>query len=171
MFAPCHRVALALVLFVCGCGGKEAVTPAAKAEPAPAAGPVQPVSKNIAVDDEIAKRCGLVVGKSEAAPKFDFDRSELSPGDREVLHQVATCVTTGPLKGRSLRLVGRTDPRGEVEYNLALGGRRAGAAREILVQAGVDKKHLEETSRGELDAAGKNEEGWRQDRRVDILLL
>jgi peptidoglycan-associated lipoprotein len=136
-----------------------------------APGVLQPASKNIAVSSEIAERCGLKIGKVESSPKFDFDRSDLGSEDREILRQVAVCVTSGPLKGHALRLVGHTDPRGEQEYNLALGVHRADAAREVLVQQGVEKVKVAESSRGELDAKGHDEESWRLDRRVDIVLL
>jgi len=72
--------------------------------------------------------CGIDLNNVERAPKFEFDRSDLVGQDRSVLDQIAKCVTTGPLRGRSLRLVGRADPRGEVEYNFALGEHRAGSA-------------------------------------------
>ena len=74
------------------------------------------------------------------APKFDFDNSSLEPQDVTVLQQIAKCVTNGPLKGRSLLLTGRADPRGEVEYNFALGEHRADAVDTYLAQLGVDKK-------------------------------
>ena len=45
-----------------------------------------------------------------------------------MLQQIATCVTTGPLRGKTLKLVGRADPRGEVEYNMGLGEHRADEA-------------------------------------------
>jgi peptidoglycan-associated lipoprotein len=161
---------LGLVLTACGANREPPAAPAAKAT-STAASALKPATKNIAVSDEIAERCGIVIGKVESAPKFGFDRSDLASEDREVLRQVAVCVTSGPLKGHGLRLVGHTDPRGEAEYNLALGVHRADAAREILVQQGVDKVKVGESSRGELDANGHDEEGWRRDRRVDIVLL
>lgn len=159
-----------VVLTACGAHREPPAAPAAKAT-SKVTGALKPATKNIAVSDEIAEKCGLVIGKVESAPKFGFDRSELAPEDREVLRQVAICVTSGPLKGRGLRLVGHTDPRGETEYNLALGVHRADSARDVLVQQGVDKVKVAESSRGELDASGKDEEGWRRDRRVDIVLL
>jgi peptidoglycan-associated lipoprotein len=162
-----------LVLTACGAHREPPAAPAAKAT-STQTGALRPATKNIAVSSEIAERCGLVVGKvgkAESAPKFDFDRSDLAPEDREILRQVALCVTSGPLKGHGLRLIGHTDPRGETEYNLALGVHRADSARDVLVQQGVDKVKVAESSRGELDANGKDEDGWRRDRRVDIVLL
>jgi peptidoglycan-associated lipoprotein len=115
---------------------------------------------------EIRKQCNI--DDSDRAPKFDFDSSQLAGNDRDILQLVARCVTTGPLQGRSLRLVGRADPRGESEYNMNLGEARATSARRYLASLGVDNSRMAETSRGALDATGHDEETWRKDRRVDI---
>src|SRR5690349_16702162 len=61
----------------------------------------------------------------ETAPKFDFDRSDLTLEVRHPLQQLAECLTTGPLKGQRVLLTGRADPRGEDEYNMSLGSSRA----------------------------------------------
>jgi peptidoglycan-associated lipoprotein len=122
----------------------------------------------IGMSDELIKACDIKFDNVDQAPKFAFDRSELTPEDQAVLDQIARCVTTGPLKGRHLHLVGRADPRGEVEYNMALGEHRAGSAVQYLEQAGVAASQLDETSRGKLDATGTDEATWARDRRVDI---
>lgn len=127
---------------------------------------------NLGVSSDLIAQCKLQFGgtAAEHAPRFDFDRAELSSDDRSVLERVATCVTTGPLKGRSLRLVGHTDPRGEPEYNMSLGDKRASVAKDYLAHLGVPNNHLGETSRGELDANGHDDPGFSRDRRVDIML-
>ncbi|MEO7112778.1 MAG: hypothetical protein ABI183_20200, partial [Polyangiaceae bacterium] len=77
--------------------------------------PVQPkTTGNVSVSNDIARACKVDFNNVASAPKFDTDQSSLEPQDQSVLQQVATCVTSGPLKGRSLHLVGRADPRGEV---------------------------------------------------------
>lgn len=106
----------------------------------------------------------------DSAPKFDFDRSALVAQDNAVLSQIAKCVTSGPLAGRALDLVGRADPRGTGDYNKALGGRRASSVRDYLSGLGVDGTKLSLSSRGELDSTGTDVSGWQRDRRVDILL-
>jgi peptidoglycan-associated lipoprotein len=124
----------------------------------------------VRVDDEIAKLCNVTFGNVERAPKFDYDEAALLPQDRDVLEQVAKCVTTGPLKGRKLGLVGRADPRGETEYNMVLGDHRADAVHIYLARLGVAPRKMSKTTRGELDAEGKDDETWALDRRVDIRL-
>ncbi len=124
----------------------------------------------VRVSDDIRKACNIQIANVERAPKFDYDDADLQPEDRDVLEQIAKCVTTGPLKGRHLNLVGRCDPRGEVEYNMILGDYRAETVHDYLAKLGVDPGTMAKTSRGELDAEGKDEDGWRRDRRVDISL-
>ena len=125
---------------------------------------------NVRLSGEIMAACKINFANVSEAPKFDYDKSAILPEDRAVLAQVAACLTTGALKGRALKLVGRTDPRGEKEYNIALGQRRAGSARQYLMNLGVEQSKISETSRGEMDATGTGEAGWEADRRVDILL-
>jgi peptidoglycan-associated lipoprotein len=153
----------ALALVATGCAKKNTVREIEVSK-------TTPTAANLNLDAELLRRCSIQIGVVERAPKFDFDEAALLPEDRDVLEQVAKCVTTGPLRGRKLALVGRADPRGEVEYNMALGDHRADAVRTYLTHLGVNEGGISQTSRGELDAEGKDEAGWRMDRRVDLLL-
>jgi peptidoglycan-associated lipoprotein len=161
----------------CGGDAKPPVTataPVATTPPAPpptttsAAGKSDKMAVN--VDDDIIKACNLKFENIEDAPKFDYDSESLTPGEKSVLEAIATCLTTGPLKGRAVDLVGRADPRGETEYNMTLGAKRARSVHSFLGGLGVPGDKLRDTSRGELDAKGTDEEGWRKDRRVDVRL-
>ena len=87
-----------------------------------------------------------------------------------MLDQLATCLTSGPLKGKPVSLIGRADPRGTEEYNLGLSSRRAHSVGEYLGRLGVGEHQLAELPRGALDATGTDEAGWAQDRRVDVQL-
>jgi peptidoglycan-associated lipoprotein len=122
------------------------------------------------ISDEIRQACGIV-DNSDKAPKFDYDSSDLSPAEKDLLSQLAKCLAEGPLKGRSIQLVGRADPRGEQEYNMQLGERRADQVKKYLSGLGVESGRVSDTSRGKLDATGTDEAGWRKDRRVDINLV
>ncbi len=129
------------------------------------------VSPNVRVDQAIYELCHLdATSDTEAAPKFAYDASRLTPADHAVLAKIATCLTTGPLKGRGISLTGRADPRGTDEYNMALGEHRAHTVRSFLVGKGVAAPRIGETSRGSLDATGTDESSYRTDRRVDIAL-
>lgn len=144
-----------------------ATAPAPAAAPAPAhAAPASPTETGVRIDDAILKACGI------AAPKayFPFDSANLQASATEPLEAVAKCFASGPLKGRTLKLVGHADPRGESEYNFTLGHARADAVGSFLLSKGLDKEHLSTTSRGSLDATGADEAGWALDRRVDLML-
>lgn len=127
------------------------------------------VSPTLNLAGDIVKLCGIKAAAT-ANPTFDYDKDDLSPEDRSILDQLATCLTTGALKGRSLNLIGRADPRGTEEYNLGLGSRRAGSVSSYLVRLGVGEPQLAVNTRGSLDATGTDEAGWSKDRRVDITL-
>jgi peptidoglycan-associated lipoprotein len=136
--------------------------------------PASPGKPNatIYLSDRLRGECGIqAIGTVAEAPKFDFDRSAILPEDQDVLVQVARCLTTGTLKGRSVHLIGRADPRGTAEYNMALGERRSNAAMKYLTGLGVSPPQMSETSRGALDATGSDDTAWRLDRRVDIDVL
>ena len=168
-----------LILIVAGCHKHAAVkaptTAAQPVQPAPAATAKveqpQPASPNLAVSDDLARQCSLQLDSSDKAPKFDFDRAELLPEDRDLLERVATCFTSGPLRGKHLQLIGHADPRGTDEYNLGLGTQRAHSVRDYLEHLGVAATQLAETTRGALDAHGHDEATWRVDRRVDLDLV
>ncbi|MBX3204677.1 MAG: OmpA family protein [Labilithrix sp.] len=165
-----------LLALAAACGGdpKPAATPApqstAEAPPSVTSAPAKKEQMAVNVDDAILKACNLKFSNVEEAPKFDFDSEQLSDQEKAILEQVAKCLTTGPLKGRAVDLVGRADPRGETEYNMTLGAKRARAAHTFLAGLGVASDKLFDTSRGELDATGTDEAGWKNDRRVDIKL-
>src|SRR5262249_9610914 len=143
-----HRMALAFLLPLLGaCGGNKEFPPpkAAQTErtPAPATtttsaeAPKPNPNSAVNISDDIRSACGIV-DNSDRAPKFDFDSSDLSPPEKDLLSQVAKCLTEGPLKGKSIQLVGRADPRGEQEYNMELGEHRADQVKRYLSGLGVD---------------------------------
>jgi outer membrane protein OmpA-like peptidoglycan-associated protein len=147
--------------------------PDAEDKPAPQVDKDTPVSPTLAVSGDIASMCGLKASASKpsaTSPNFDYDKDELTADDRAVLDQLATCLTTGALKGKPVALVGRADPRGTEEYNLGLGSRRAASVGSYLGRLGVGEPQMAVTTRGALEATGTDESGWKQDRRVDIQL-
>jgi peptidoglycan-associated lipoprotein len=126
----------------------------------------------LSVSDIIAQTCGIKPREAgHVNPSFEYDSAALAELDRQILGEVARCLTEGALKGRSVTLIGRADARGEPEYNLTLGESRADTVQRYMIDLGVGKDRMRPTSRGEMDAVGTNEEGWAQDRRVDIELV
>jgi peptidoglycan-associated lipoprotein len=140
------------------------------ATPPAANGATVAASPNVGVSGQLAQQCRLRFSKHDEAPKFDFDQFQLLAEDRSVLEQVAECLTRGPLQGKAVQLVGRADPRGTDEYNMGLGTRRAETVSSYLQRLGVPTRQLEASTRGDLDATGTDETGWRTDRRVDLEL-
>jgi peptidoglycan-associated lipoprotein len=121
-------------------------------------------SSNVRIDDKIKNMCNL----PEA--HFGFDSASVSASAKTMLDKLAECFISGPAKGMNMKIVGHADPRGETEYNFALGQRRAGSVATYLTKAGLEDGRLEASSRGELEATGSDDAGWAKDRRVEILL-
>lgn len=96
---------------------------------------------------------------------FDLDRSDLSPEAQDTLRELADWLTERP--GVGIALEGHADERGTREYNLALGARRASAARDFLMALGVDGRRLTTVSYGKERPAvsGSSEVSWAQNRR------
>jgi peptidoglycan-associated lipoprotein len=166
-----------VLLLTAACGGndKPAKTAVDQPKPMPTAAPTTTSAHTsdkmaVNVDSDIIKACNLTFDNVEDAPKFDYDSEALTQGERNILEAIAKCLVSGPLKGRAVDLVGRADPRGETEYNMTLGAKRARSVHNFLGTLGVPSDKMRDTSRGELDASGKDEEGWRKDRRVDVKL-
>lgn len=167
---------LALLANLVACGGdkpapntaaakKDAVATTAAQAAAPNT-PNTPSAAGVHISPEIVKACGI----SEADAYFGFDSANIRAEDARVLDLVATCFATGPLKGRTLSLVGHADPRGASEYNMTLGQSRADGVGNYLVKKSVERSKVQSTSRGSMDASGTDEAGWAKDRRVDLLL-
>lgn len=152
------------------CSNKPATSAAASNSDALAGATAEgkdPALANVEVGPRIAEACGI----SASEAYFAYNSSRLSESAGSLISRLATCFTTGPLAGRTMSLVGHTDPRGEEEYNLVLGGRRADNVASALVGQGLPEAQTQTTSRGELEARGTDEASWAKDRRVEILLV
>jgi peptidoglycan-associated lipoprotein len=97
---------------------------------------------------------------------FAFDSNLLSDSAREALDQVAKLMRDH--SEFEVTIEGHCDERGTSEYNQALGDRRANAAREYLVTAGVAREHIQVISYGEERpfAEGHGEAVWALNRRA-----
>ncbi len=140
--------------------------PPAVQAPPPPQDDENPRTGTLAISDEIRQACGI----TDAEAYFAYDSANVRPEYRALMRKLAECFTTGPLKGRLMRLVGHADPRGDDDYNLVLGGQRAESVKRVIVTEGMESAKVETTSRGEMDASGTDEASWTQDRRVDVVL-
>ena len=100
---------------------------------------------------------------------FDFDRSEIRPGDAKTLETDAGWLKTSDVL---ILIEGQCDERGTDEYNLALGDRRARATVNYLVAQGVAADRISTVSYGkERPVCSEHTEAcWALDRRAHILV-
>ncbi len=101
---------------------------------------------------------------------FDFDSAQLLPKAQEILKRKAEWLRAHP--GARVIIEGHTDERGTVEYNLALGDRRAEAAKAFLVELGISPDRITTISYGEERPAdpGHDEAAWAKNRRAQFVL-
>jgi peptidoglycan-associated lipoprotein len=102
---------------------------------------------------------------------FDFDKSTLRAEDIQILDQKAPVLRANAKL--HIRVAGNCDERGSDEYNLALGNRRAIAAKQYLVSHGVDASQIEVVSYGKerpLDAE-HNATAWALNRRDEFEVM
>ena len=103
--------------------------------------------------------------------RFDFDKYDIRPRDAEILKENAALLMKYPKV--KIQVEGHCDERGTNEYNLALGERRANAAKKYLLSLGITTDQISGISYGEekpLDT-GHNEEAWAKNRRGHFIIL
>jgi peptidoglycan-associated lipoprotein len=102
---------------------------------------------------------------------YDFDRYDLSADARATLRANADWLKSNP--SARVEIEGHCDERGTNEYNLALGAKRAQAAREFLATLGIPADRLSTISYGEEIPVCREqtEDCWRQNRRARFVIL
>lgn len=100
---------------------------------------------------------------------FDYDKSTLSQSARDVLKANAEWMKKNA--NVKVQIEGHCDNRGSIEYNLALGERRANAVRSYLTSIGVSGSQLAVISYGEEKplVASDSEEAWAKNRRANFV--
>ena len=103
--------------------------------------------------------------------RFGFDQFDIDPDARRILDSQAEWLARYP--NVRVTLEGHCDERGTREYNLALGDRRANAAKNYLASRGIDAGRITTISYGkERPAAlGSDEASWAQNRRAVTIVL
>lgn len=165
--------AAALLLAACETAPKETGSAASEGGAAAATAPAPPSTPTVepgepTVTEKIAKvdpqrQLVLEVGDRVF---FDFDKYNLKPEARETLERQAAWMNNNP--GLTVIIEGHCDERGTREYNLALGERRANAARDYLLALGINPNRVSTISYGKERpaVAGSNETAWAQNRRA-----
>ena len=161
--------ALALVLGACSKKAPEAPTPIREEPTTPVARPSTPPSTG--VDEEAARRAAMERRIQEALANvvfFEYDESTLRDDARQTLTSLAGVLREFP--DLRIRIEGHADERGSLEYNVALGMRRALAVKEFLADLGLAGTRFEVFSFGEERpmVAGTGETVWSQNRRGEF---
>ncbi len=138
--------------------------PATPTEPPPST-PQQTNENGPMVDDitEISRQLQPVF--------FDYNKYDIREDQIGALQNNAKVMKQNATV--NVLIEGHCDERGTEEYNLALGERRAGAAKDFLVSLGIPDSRLSTISYGESRpfAQGHNEEAWAQNRRAQFVAV
>ena len=161
----------ALALSVAGCAKKKVEElppppPAAAPAPAPEAPPPPPETGPVP-----GSRADFVSQAGSDTIHFDTDSYEVSAEEQATLTKQAAWLAKYPNVNATIE--GHCDERGTREYNLALGDRRANAAKNFLVNAGVSASRLSVISYGKEKpvATGSDEASWAQNRRAVTIVI
>ena len=142
-----------LVLTMVGCPKKCVVPP----EPVPPPPPP---------DTMIEKPIEPKVQLSLAAIHFDFDKSDVRPGDATILQGNYDQLKMAPKA--QVTIEGYCDPIGTSEYNMALGMRRAESAKAYLLKLGADMNMFSTISFGEEKLATQDQAQFELNRRCEF---
>lgn len=167
---------VAAILFTAACASKPPAQTAVPAqtptptivrlEPTPAPTPPPRAAEDVLPTsvDEINRRGYL----KDAF--FDLDRYAIESAQRDVLAADASWLKAHPSVRATIE--GHCDERGTAAYNMALGERRAAAARDYLASLGVDASRLKTVSYGKERpfATTHDESAWAQNRRDHLLV-
>jgi peptidoglycan-associated lipoprotein len=195
--ALCACAALILALTITACARRPAVTqaaappPTAAAPPAPAPAAIAPAPAPAAAAPAPAPAPApaapapeppAATATARPAPQdfaaepalpdihFDFDKSVIRPDAAKILQTSADWLKARP--GHVVLIEGHCDDRGTDAYNLALGDRRAKAARDFLLAHGVAAPRITVISYGEQrpQCTARSEECWSRNRRAHFLV-
>lgn len=164
--------------FAVACGGKAAPEepapqPQPAAEPAPTPAPADDSAERERLDKErmareAAEKARAVAADLAAMINFDYDQAVVRQADQATLDRKAAILAANPKV--KIRIAGHADARGSDEYNLALGNRRAAAAKRYLENKGVDGSRMDVVSYGEERPLnpGNDETAYAQNRRDEF---
>ena len=169
-----HTIALIGVaaIAIAGCSKKDEAV-----ESAPAAPSYDTVDTTTDVNDDIdlvelpGAQADLIAAAGSDTVYFATDEHLLDDAAKATLAAQARWMLATP--GVNASIEGHADERGTREYNLALGERRANAARDYLISQGVPTNRLTTVSWGKERpvAIGSNETAWAQNRRAVTVVV
>ena len=183
-------VLVALAVAVVACGKK--TPPVARAAPPPTAvsaggspavaarppGPPEPVPDPTVVPPEPVREDGIASASLDDLNRnspikpvfFEYDSSDITSEGKGILDANAVALKKYP--SWTITIEGHSDERGTAEYNLALGERRAVAARAYLVSLGIPAERLRTVSYGKEFPfePGHDEGAWSKNRRAHFVI-
>lgn len=168
MMSPRSSFVLVLGLALAGCGRSSPDTVAPvdeRPEPPQVTRRALSVS-GINLDPGLASGCGI----TGVDTFFEYDSAQVEAADSGVLARLATCLTSGPLQGKHIEIVGHADPRGPDEYNAKLGRSRAQSVQDFLIDRGLSASVIAVSTMGEAGTDPADPAEWPYDRRVDVRL-
>jgi len=142
----------------------------AKAQETPEFKPTQPPVPSERTDESHPK---IIPQASNVLKKicFDYDKSDIREDQRPILDENAKYL----LDNADVKILieGHCDERGSVEYNFALGERRANSTRAYLVIKGVKETRIATISKGEEEPVdpGHTEDAWAKNRRSEFIII
>ncbi|HET7036452.1 MAG TPA: peptidoglycan-associated lipoprotein Pal [Thermomicrobiaceae bacterium] len=178
MRATSWMLVLVTAAVAAACGGKAAPEePAPEPTPAPAPAPAPAPVDDSAERDRLEKerlareateRAAAVAADLATMINFEYDQATVRETDQATLDRKAAILAANP--NVKLQISGHADERGSDEYNLALGNRRAGAAKRYLENKGIDGSRIDVVSYGEERPLnpGHDEAAYAQNRRDEF---
>jgi len=156
---------LALALAAAGCA-KKSTEAAPTPTPTPTPAPVTPPPPPPPPPDNTPPPAPRITSTDFRPVFFDFDSYTLREDARGALDANAKLLRDNPTV--NITIEGHADERGTAEYNLALGERRAQAARDYLTAAGIPSARIQIISYGKERPfdPGHDESAWSQNRRA-----
>ncbi len=167
-----------VLAFIVACTPKPKPTTAPEPTPAPVSTPTvvtiepsptpQPTPRMDA--DDITRKSLQEISSYLKPAFFDYDKADIRSDARDVLAANATWLKKYP--SMQFTIEGHCDERGTSQYNLALGDRRANAAKDYLASLGVDAGRIKTVSYGKERpfATGHDEDSWQKNRRAHFVV-
>ena len=125
----------------------------------------------VEVDEDVLEELPVEVVSNLSNIYFEFDSAVLQVQAKEELQKIGAWLSQNP--DTKIRIEGNCDERGTDEYNLALGERRAVAAKNYLISLGTPPKNIITISFGEENPSdpGHNEAAWAKNRRDEFNIV
>jgi len=171
-----------LIVFAVGCAKKQIKTTEESAVKDRKTAEESTAARKETVEDKMytAKKEGDIATETETITAeeaiardvlFDYDQYDIRSDARPILDSVAAWMNSH--KGVSITIEGHCDERGTNEYNLALGEKRAKAARDYLSLLGVSSGRMSLMTYGEERpvCTQSSEECWQNNRRAHFVLI